>query len=121
MTRAYRPPLEGIGLTYPQYLAMLVLWHADGPVGVTDIGARLHLDSGTLTPLLRRLEEAGFITRAWSNDDERRRIIGLTEDGRALRHQAAAIPKRMLALYPAPPQELAQVKAFLDDLAAQLE
>lgn len=109
------------GLTYPQYLAMLVLWHAEGPVGVNDIGTRLHLDSGTLTPLLRRLEDAGFITRAWSNDDERRRIISLTEGGRSLRHQAAGLPERMLAPYPTPPQELAQVKAFLDDLATQLE
>ncbi|GAE67384.1 organic hydroperoxide resistance transcriptional regulator [Cutibacterium acnes JCM 18909] len=100
---------------------MLVLWHAEGPVGVNDIGTRLHLDSGTLTPLLRRLEDAGFITRAWSSDDERRRIISLTEGGRSLRHQAAGLPERMLALYPAPPQELAQVKAFLDDLATQLE
>ena len=121
VTRAYRPLLEGIGLTYPQYLAMLVLWHAEGPVGVNDIGTRLHLDSGTLTPLLRRLEDAGFITRAWSSDDERRRIISLTEGGRSLRHQAAGLPERMLAPYPTPPQELAQVKAFLDDLATQLE
>ena len=121
LTRLYCPVLSKIGLTYPQYLAMLVLWHAEGPVGVNDIGTRLHLDSGTLTPLLRRLEDAGFITRAWSNDDERRRIISLTEGGRSLRHQAAGLPERMLAPYPTPPQELAQVKAFLDDLATQLE
>lgn len=74
-----------------------------------------------MTALLRRLEDAGFITRAWSNDDERRRIISLTEGGRSLRHQAAGLPERMLAPYPTPPQELAQVKAFLDDLATQLE
>lgn len=121
MTRAYRPLLEGIGLTYPQYLVMLVLWHADDTVGVNDIGTRLHLDSGTLTPLLRRLEQAGYITRTWSNNDERRRVISLTEAGRTLRHQAASFPEQMLALYPAPPRELAQVKAFLDNLAAQLE
>ena len=75
VTRAYRPLLEELGLTYPQYLVMLVLWQEDGPVGVNDIGARLGLDSGTLTPLLRRLDHAGLVTRARSADDERRRLI----------------------------------------------
>ena len=64
VTRAYRPLLEELGLTYPQYLVMLVLWQEDGPVGVNDIGARLGLDSGTLTPLLRRLAESGPSTLA---------------------------------------------------------
>ncbi|WP_221268426.1 MarR family transcriptional regulator [Cutibacterium avidum] len=121
VTRAYRPLLEDIGLTYPQYLVMLVLWRADEPVGVNDIGARLHLDSGTLTPLLRRLEQAGFITRKWSDNDERRRLISLTQEGRFLRVRAARVPEQVLALYPAPPEQLAQVKAFLDDLSTQLE
>ncbi|WCC79786.1 MarR family transcriptional regulator [Cutibacterium equinum] len=121
VTRAYRPLLENIGLTYPQYLVMLVLWQADGPVGVNDIGARLHLDSGTLTPLLRRLEQAGFVTRTWSDNDGRRRLISLTSEGRSLRGKAAGVPEQVLALYPASPEKLVQVKAFLDDLSSQLE
>ena len=121
VTRAYRPLLEDIGLTYPQYLVMLVLWHADKPVGVNDIGVRLHLDSGTLAPLLRRLEQAGLVTRSWSGNDERRRLISLTQEGSSLRCRAAGVPAQMLALYPGPPEKLVQVKAFLDDLSTQLE
>lgn len=121
VTRAYRPLLEDIGLTYPQYLVMLVLWNADKPVGVNDIGARLHLDSGTLTPLLRRLEQAGLVTRSWSDNDERRRLISLTQEGSSLRRRATRVPAEMLALYPGPPEKLVQVKAFLDDLSTQLE
>lgn len=121
VTRAYRPLLEDIGLTYPQYLVMLVLWNADQPVGVNDIGARLHLDSGTLTPLLRRLEQAGLVTRSWSDNDERRRLISLTQEGSSLRRRATKVPAEMLALYPGPPEKLVQVKAFLDDLSTQLE
>ena len=98
VTRAYRPLLEELGLTYPQYLVMLVLWQEDGPVGVNDIGARLGLDSGTLTPLLRRLDHAGLVTRARSADDERRRLISLAPAGRDLRartpdHTCSAKPR----------------------------
>src|ERR1700760_1428959 len=80
--RVYKPLLDRLGLTYPQYLVMLVLWESDG-VPVKDIGERLYLDSGTLTPLLKRLEQAGFLRRARSKDDERVVLISLTAQGHA--------------------------------------
>ncbi|ARD42328.1 MarR family winged helix-turn-helix transcriptional regulator [Actinomyces gaoshouyii] len=120
ITRAYRPLLKDIGLTYPQYLVMLALWQCDEPMSLNDIGSRLSLDSGTLTPLLRRLEEAGLITRARDRTDERRRLIALTSAGRDLRERAAAIPGRMTALYSQPRADLERLKSALDDMAARL-
>jgi DNA-binding MarR family transcriptional regulator len=94
MTARYRPMLEAIGLTYPQYLVMLVLWD-DGPSTVSQIGSRLRLDSGTLSPLLKRLEQHGLITRRRRADDERSVEIRLTDDGAALRGKAEAVPQEM--------------------------
>jgi DNA-binding MarR family transcriptional regulator len=91
MTKLYKPLLANLGLTYPQYLAMLVLWESDGLV-VSEIGERLYLDSGTLTPLLKRLEAGGFITRQRDAGDERRVRVNLTPAGRALKADAASIP-----------------------------
>jgi DNA-binding MarR family transcriptional regulator len=87
----YRPILGALGLTYPQYLAMLVLWE-EQLCSVSHLGARLWLDSGTLSPLLKRLEAAGLITRTRSADDERSVQIGLTDAGRALRANARHVP-----------------------------
>jgi DNA-binding MarR family transcriptional regulator len=95
MTKTYKPMLDRIGLTYPQYLVMLVLWEQDG-ILVKDIGARLFLDSGTLTPLLKRLEANGLISRNRDPQDERQVRIALTEQGRALREAAAQIPEQVL-------------------------
>jgi DNA-binding MarR family transcriptional regulator len=95
MTKLYKPLLDALGLTYPQYLVLLALWEADG-VGVSDIGERLHLDSGTLTPLLKRLEAAGMVQRERDAADERRVRVHLTPEGRALRTQAADIPPCLL-------------------------
>ncbi|MDO4888495.1 MAG: MarR family transcriptional regulator [Actinomycetaceae bacterium] len=120
ITRAYRPLLDPLGLTYPQYLVMLVLWQESGPVSVNTIGARLGLDSGTLTPLLRRLGQAGLITRDRDHEDERRRAIVLTPAGRNLREKAVDVPAQMAALYPDAPTQLRDLKNFLDDLATQL-
>lgn len=92
--KAYRPLLTPLGLTYPQYLVMLVLWERDG-VSLGDIGRRLHLDSGTLTPLLKRLEAAGFVARRRSDEDERVVLISLTAKGRALKTDAEPIPFRL--------------------------
>ena len=89
--RLYRPLLEPLGLTYPQYLTMLVLWEGE-PVSVTGIGQRLGLDTGTLTPLLKRLEAAGLVRRTRSATDERRVVVTLTDSGRALKEQARSIP-----------------------------
>ncbi|MFD2263760.1 MarR family winged helix-turn-helix transcriptional regulator [Lacibacterium aquatile] len=93
-TRAYKPVLAPLGLTYPQYLVMLLLWERDNRT-VSEIGEPLHLDSGTLTPLLKRMESAGLITRRRDTEDERVVRITLAEAGEALREKAGAIPAAM--------------------------
>ena len=95
MTKLYKPLLDEIGLTYPQYLVMLVLWEQDG-LTVSALGERLFLDSGTLTPLLKRLEGAGLLARLRDVQDERRVRITLTPAGRALRDTAERIPACVL-------------------------
>lgn len=96
MTKAYRPLLDALGVTYPQYLALLALWERDG-ITVSELGERLRLDSGTLTPLLKRLQAAGVVERSRSADDERQVLVRLTPAGRALERRAQSIPQRMLA------------------------
>jgi DNA-binding MarR family transcriptional regulator len=91
MTKLYKPLLDAIGLTYPQYLVMLALWERDGET-VSALGDRLHLDSGTLTPLLKRLEAAGMVSRLRDAADERRVLIRLTTEGRRLKARAAPLP-----------------------------
>ena len=91
MTRLYKPLLDELGLTYPQYLVMLVLWEKDGLM-VSELGERLYLDSGTLTPLLKRLEASGLVARLRDVADERRVHITLSPAGRKLKTQAAKIP-----------------------------
>ena len=112
MVKAYRPLLDALGLTYPQYLVMMVLWERDG-LGVSELGGRLHLDSGTLTPLLKRLEQAGHVVRARSADDERRVEITLTPSGRALRAKAGELPLRMARLTGCSAAELRGLRAQL--------
>lgn len=96
MTKLYKPMLEEMGLTYPQYLAMLVLWEQDG-LTVSELGERLYLDSGTLTPLLKRMESAGLLSRIRAVEDERRVHITLTAAGRKLKARAAKIPGCILS------------------------
>jgi DNA-binding MarR family transcriptional regulator len=96
MTRLYKPLLDKLHLTYPQYLVMLVLWERDGPM-VSELGERLSLDSGTLTPLLKRLEAGGLVARIRDVDDERRVHITLTAAGRRLKARAASVPGCLLA------------------------
>ncbi len=96
MTKVYKPHLDEMGLTYPQYLAMLALWERDGLM-VSELGEKLYLDSGTLTPLLKRLESAGFISRIRDVEDERRVHITLTSTGRKLKARAAKIPACILS------------------------
>lgn len=91
MTKVYKPLLDELGLTYPQYLALLALWEQDG-LSVSELGERLFLDSGTLTPLLKRLEAAGLVSRLRDVQDERRVQVRLTAEGRALKVRAARIP-----------------------------
>lgn len=91
MTKVYRKILRELELTYPQYLVMLVLWERDA-LTVSEIGERLFLDSATLTPLLKRLEAAGLVTRARAAEDERQVIVTLTRQGKALRNKAQSVP-----------------------------
>lgn len=95
LTRLYRPALDELGLTYPQYLVMLVLWESDRQ-SVSQIGRRLYLDSGTLTPLLKRMEANGLIARRRDVEDERRVLITLTDKGDRLRADAIAVPEKMV-------------------------
>lgn len=94
VTRLYRPLLSEFGITYPQYLAMLVLWEKE-PLTVKELGERLFLDSGTLTPLLKRMEKQGLLKRERSQGDERQVLINLTEEGRKLKDKALAIPLKI--------------------------
>jgi DNA-binding MarR family transcriptional regulator len=122
--RAYKPLLDRLGLTYPQYLVMLVLWERDG-LPVRDIGERLFLDSGTLTPLLKRMEAAELIKRTRGTEDERQVLIALTSQGQALREKARAVPKAILAASACSVSELSAMKneiiALRDRLNAALE
>lgn len=95
MTKLYKPLLAELGLTYPQYLVMLALWQEDG-LSVSELGAELHLDSGTLTPLLKRLEAAGLVTRERATEDERRVHVHLSAAGRKLKVRARKLPACLL-------------------------
>src|SRR6478672_7055037 len=96
MTKLYKPLLDELGLTYPQYLVMLVLWERDGLM-VSELGERLSLDSGTLTPLLKRLEANGLVARIRDVADERRVHVSLSAAGRRLKARAAAVPACLMA------------------------
>lgn len=99
VTGAYTPYLEELGLTYTQYIIFLVLWEKDG-ITVTDLGKKLYLDSGTLTPLLKKMEGKKWLCRTRSAEDERKVIITLTQKGKALRDKAVDIPKNVGACLP---------------------
>ncbi len=116
VTRLYRPLLDALGLTYPQYLAMLVLWEAS-PRTVGALGDALDLNSSTLTPLLKRLEAGGLIARARDPKDERRVIVALTDRGAALRDQAATIPEKILCQLDLPLEELGSLRDRLKTVA----
>ena len=122
MTKVYKPLLDELGLTYPQYLAMLVLWERDGLM-VSELGERLYLDSGTLTPLLKRLEASGYISRVRDAKDERRVNITLTSSGRKLKTRAAKIPGCILSASQCALPELValtnQVQGLRQRLASQ--
>jgi MarR family transcriptional regulator, organic hydroperoxide resistance regulator len=112
--RVYKPLLDRLGLTYPQYLVMLVLWERDD-VPVKEIGERLFLDSGTLTPLLKRLEAADLIKRTRGTEDERQVLIALTSKGRSLQEKARTVPQSILAASVCSVSELSALK---NDLVA---
>ena len=117
--RVYKPLLDRLGLTYPQYLVMLVLWEGDG-LTVGDIGEQLQLDSGTLTPLLKRLEAAELVKRTRSSEDERQVLIALTSRGLALREKARTVPHAILAASACSVSELSAMKNQLLGLRDRL-
>ncbi len=119
MTKLYKPLLDELGLTYPQYLAMLVLWEADG-ITVSSLGERLYLDSGTLTPLLKRMESAGLVARIRSVDDERRVCISLTATGRRLKTRAAKVPGCVVSASGCSLGELKQLTQQMQSLRQRL-
>lgn len=110
ITGQYQPYLEKLGITYPQYLVLLVLWEQDGRT-VNEIGSKLILNTNTLTPLLKRLESLGIVTRERSLTDERKVIISLTEKGKAMEEQAAHIPEALTAGIAS---EVMEVSEFFD-------
>lgn len=121
MVRAYRPLLDELGLTYPQYLVMLALWQSNEPQSVGQIGELLGLDSGTLTPVLRRLEQRGLVVRRRDPHDERRRLIGLTEQGRELQRPAEAVPEKVWARFSLEPESYSSFKSQLNGVAEAFE
>ena len=118
VVQAYRPLLADLGLTYPQYLVMLVLWEQDG-LSVNALGARLHLDSGTLTPLLKRMETHGLLTRSRSTEDGRVVHLHLTDAGTDLRERAQHVPGAVLGCVQ-PPEGL-DLALFQQQLVALLQ
>lgn len=119
ITRLYRPFLSELGLTYPQYLVMMLLWEVQ-PQSVSDLGKTLHLDSGTLTPLLKRLEASGLVLRQRDHKDERRVNILLTEQGIALRIPAAKIPTALKNATQCSNDELIELRNRVNALIQQI-
>jgi DNA-binding MarR family transcriptional regulator len=101
---AYTPYLKPLGLTYTQYITFMVLWEKDG-LTVGEIGSRLHLDNGTLTPMLKKLEKQGYVDRRRDPDDERRVVVYLTDSGRALKAKLADVPRQIGRCMPLEPDE----------------
>ncbi|MBK1612384.1 MarR family transcriptional regulator [Rubrivivax gelatinosus] len=120
IVRAYRPLLEPLGLTYPQYLVMLVLWES-APCTVGEIGTRLALDSGTLTPLLKRLAGAGLVGRERDRGDERRVLIRLTDAGAALKLRARAVPAALACRLAPDRGQIERLQQELRELIVRLD
>ena len=118
--KRYRPYLDELDLTYTQYVAMMVLW-AEEQISVKELGQRLYLDSGTLTPVLKNLESKGYITRHRSHEDERVLLAGLTEEGRALRDRAIEVPRQMAGCIHLEPVDAGQLYALLYKLLGSIE
>lgn len=115
ITGLYKPYLDEISLTYPQYLVMLVLWE-NGEMNIGKIGEHLHLDNGTLTPLLKRMEKHGLLSRTRSMNDERVVLISLTENGKLLKDKAKHIPKAVQSCFHLDDDKKKQLMATLDEI-----
>ncbi|MEY8759292.1 MarR family winged helix-turn-helix transcriptional regulator [Chryseobacterium tongliaoense] len=120
ITGLYRPFLDELDITYPQYLVMMILWEKDG-FTVNHIGEELFLDSGTLTPLLKRLENKGFIIRKRKKEDERVVQIFLTETGKALKQKACDVPAKILEKINVPIEDLLELKTSIHKILNKIE
>lgn len=115
----YTPVLSELGLTYTQYIAMMVLWEKES-VSVKELGSKLFLDSGTLTPMLKNLEKKGLLTRTRSREDERVTIVSLTEDGREMKTRALEVPGQILSCIKVDPEEAAELYTLLYKLLGNI-
>ena len=120
VTRRYKPFLDPLGLTYTQYITMMVIWEKK-EVRVKDLGEVLYLDSGTLTPLLKRLEQKGLITRSRYQDDERALCVQITDLGETLQEKAKSVPEEMRACLPLSAEEMQVLKKLLDRTLSAIE
>ncbi|MGG3912505.1 MarR family winged helix-turn-helix transcriptional regulator [Rossellomorea vietnamensis] len=120
ITKLYRSLLEEIGVTYPQYLALLVLWEEE-TISVKELGRKLFLDSGTLTPMLKRMEANGLVERKRSSEDERSVIISLTDKGRGMKEKAECIPTRLLERFEMDGDELSKLDQTLTTILDKLQ
>jgi DNA-binding MarR family transcriptional regulator len=119
-TRVYKPLLDALGLTYPQYLVLLALWERDG-VTVSQVGRQLHLDASTLTPLLKRMEASGLVRRIRAVHDERQVLVSLTDKGRALKGRAPEVRQEIACAVGLAAEDLEALKVQIDGLRASLD
>lgn len=119
VTSRYRPMLDDLGITYPQWLALMALWESDGPT-MNELGARLGLDSGTMSPLVKRLEAQGLVTRQRSTEDERQVTVRLTDAGRALEQPSCALSQMMIDELGMTVAEFAELKLVLEKIAERM-
>ncbi len=119
VVRRYKPLLDGLGLTYTQYIAMMALWERRS-LSVKDLGEMLYLDSGTLTPLLKKLEEKGYVVRSRSQEDERVLDVSLTPEGEALKEKAKSVPESMMSCLSISPEDAAELARILRNLMGTL-
>ena len=118
--KQYTPFLDEIGLTYTQYITMMVLWEQK-EIHVKELGRKLFLDSGTLTPVLKKLEEKGLVSRRRSKEDERNLIVTLTDEGKSLKKKAAGVPAQMAQCLSLEPEEAAELYRILYKILEQVE
>ena len=120
VVRQYRKPLGELNLTYTQYIVMMALWER-GQMTESELGRIIHLDSGTLAPLLKRLEKQGYVNRDRPKHNERQLILTLTKEGEALKEKARKVPEEMDGCIPLPAEELIQLKTLLDKILVNMQ
>ena len=118
--RRYREPLDALGLTYTQYIVMMVFWEFGG-MTEGELGEKVHLDSGPLAPLLKRLEKQGLVKRSRQETNERKLFVCLTDEGKALKEKALAVPETMRGCIDLPVEDLIQLKMLLEKVLAHME